>query len=76
MRAIRGMLAECAPGHTIERKKHHYWVRYESMTFRALPLGEHGKENPEIEIGYIRKMIRHLSIDLDCAKKHLPILRK
>jgi hypothetical protein len=68
------MLDACAPGHKVLEKKHHYWVLYNGETYRALPLGGHGKRNPEIQIGKIKQMIRQLRIDESCAKKHLPIL--
>lgn len=69
------MLKECAPGHSMERKVHNFWVRANGRTFRSLPTGKHGAKNPEIEVGHIRHMVRHLGIDEDCAKTHLPQLR-
>ena len=74
MKDILGMLRECAPGFTIERKQHHFWVRFGDRTFRGLPTGEHGERNPEIQVGTIRQMVRRLGIE-ECAKKHLPILK-
>ena len=53
------MLSECAPGFTMERKSHHYWIRYNGRIFRGLPTGEHGERNPEIQVGILRQMIRH-----------------
>jgi hypothetical protein len=75
LKDIQGMLAQCATGHTIVRKKHHYWVSFNGATFQGLPTGEHGERNPEIQIGIIRHMIRQLGIDMECAKKHLQVLR-
>jgi hypothetical protein len=69
------MLDACAEGYTVEDKTHRRWVRYRDHTFH-LPLGEHGtRENPEIEVGYVKSMIRHLQIDERCAKRELPQLR-
>jgi len=75
LKDIEEMLQACAPGFTIERKKHRYWVRYNNLIFRGLPTGEHGDKKPEIEVGIIRQMIRYLGIEKECAKKHLPILK-
>jgi hypothetical protein len=48
------ILAECAPGFTVDEKKHHYWVRYRGRTFRSLPLGKHGRRfNVEVEFGFV-----------------------
>ena len=76
MSAIRTMLEACAPGFRIEEKLHRNWVRYKGKTFPGLPKGEHGKGDPEIEIGHVRKLIRFLGIDQSCAEKHLPTLRR
>ncbi len=74
LKTIREMLEACAPGARIVAKEHRNWVFYNSLTYRGLPLGEHGaRKNPEIEIGHVRKMARHLQI-LDCAKRHIPNL--
>lgn len=69
------MLTACAPGFTFQRKKHHFWVYYNGLVFRGLPTGEHGERNPGVQVGTIRQMIRLLEIDLECAKKHLPVLK-
>ncbi len=72
---IRRMLGECAPGAGIEKKKHRHWVRYGGKTYRGLPLGRHGKrENPEIEIGHVRQLIRYFGIDEDGARQAIPAL--
>ena len=65
------MLDACAPGARIVAKEHRNWVLYNGLTYRGLPLGEHGaRKNPAIEIGHVRRMARHLNI-LDCAKKQI-----
>lgn len=69
------MLRACAPGHNVHEETHHYWVYFRDKSYRNLPKGEHGKRDPEIEIGHIRKMIRNLHIDEECARKHLEIVR-
>jgi hypothetical protein len=68
------MLNVCAPGARVIAKLHRNWVLYNGLTYRNLPLGEHGsRKNPEIQIGHVRKMARHLGI-LPCAKEHIPLL--
>jgi hypothetical protein len=69
------MLEACAPGFTIERKEHRFWVRYNGLVFHDLSTGKHGARNPEVQIGLVRHMIRFLGIAMDCAKQHLEILR-
>ena len=69
------MLEQCARGARIEAKKHRNWVYYDSKIFRGLPLGRHGKRNnPEIEIGHVRQLIRYFEIDEACARKAIPAL--
>jgi hypothetical protein len=70
LKQILEMLELCAPGHTVTKKPHHYWVRWGEKIFPALPLGDHGEKNPDIPIGHIKKMARTLDI-LPCAKRHL-----
>jgi calcineurin-like phosphoesterase family protein len=68
------MLDFCAPGWSEESKKHLIWVRYNGKTFH-LPKGGHGKKDPEIQKGYIKRMVRYLEIDPKCAKDNLAILQ-
>ncbi len=72
--AIFAMLEECAPGHTVKPQTHNYCVRYQGLTFPALPKGRHGAKDPEIQMGHVRQMIRQLQLDLDCVTKHFPDL--
>lgn len=65
------MLQQCAPGYEKEAKTHNWHVKYSGKTYPTLPLGPHGRrQNPDIEIGHVRSMIRFFGIE-DCAKKHL-----
>jgi hypothetical protein len=66
------MLRACAPGHSITQTNHHYCVRYNQKTFPTLPRGEHGKNNPGIQRGVIKKMARALGI-YECAKEQLSL---
>jgi hypothetical protein len=71
---IREMLDECAPGARILAKVHHNWILYNGLTYRGLPLGKHGaRKNPEIQVGHVRRMARHLGI-LECAQRYIPLL--
>jgi len=63
---VFAMLDACAAGHTRVQTKHHYCIRFNGKTFPTLPRGEHGKANPGIQRGVIKKMARHLDI-YDCA---------
>lgn len=62
------MLDTCAPNARIEPRKHRHWVYYNGLIFRDLPLGSHGSRNPEIQVGWVKKMARHLGF-LECAKR-------
>lgn len=72
LKAIRAMLEECAPGHTIVERTHYFCIHYRDRTFPTLQKGAHGKSNPLIQAGEIKKMARHLGI-LDCAKRMLSL---
>jgi hypothetical protein len=72
---IWSMLDACAPGNERKPGKHKWCVRYGGKTFPSLPKGEHGATDPEIEIGHIKKMIRHLSVEPSCAATHIPGLK-
>ncbi len=76
---IKEMLSECAPSHEVVEKTHFYWVTWKDRIYRTLPKGSHkdrGKRSgqAEIEIGHVKKMIRHLQIDFECARKVIPRL--
>jgi len=72
LKEIRKALDDCAPGAVVELKLHHYWVTYSGKTFRGLPSGKHGKTNPEIESGVVKKMSRFLGV-LKCMQAKLSI---
>jgi hypothetical protein len=71
------MLERCAPGWTKETTVHHYRVMWKGKTYHSLPRGEHGKKQGQttVETGHIKHLIRQLKIDMECAKKHLAVLR-
>lgn len=72
--SVRKMLKKCAPGAEIEEKLHHHWVRYNGKTFRSLSIGVRGSRDPEVEIGIVVGMMRHLEIDQPCARREIPQL--
>jgi hypothetical protein len=69
--AVEKMLRRCAEGAEVELKEHHYWVRYNGLTFRSISKGRHGARIPDVEIGHVVGMIRHLGIDIDCARREI-----
>ena len=70
VKSLYAMLEQCAPGFKTIPKDHSTWVLYKGKTyFRGIP------KYSEISIGHIRHMIRFLEIDMDCARKHLPVLK-
>lgn len=72
LKDVWSMLHECAPGHTRHLHTHHYSIRYQGKTYPAFPKGAHGKSDPPIETGHIRRMARFLGI-YDCARRVLGI---
>jgi ribosomal protein S27AE len=70
---IRRMLERCAPGHVFAAHGVHYFmVTYKDKRFPTLPRGEHGRKDPDIQKGVVKKMARHLDI-LACAEAELAI---
>ena len=57
------MLRKCAPGHTIRLANHSRVITYNNKVYPSLP------KFPNVEVGHIRKMARHLGI-LPCAQKY------
>jgi hypothetical protein len=50
-------------------------VRFNGKSYPSLPKGEHGKADPEIQVGKIKQMARQLGIE-ECARTNLSILAK
>ncbi len=65
---VQRALGHCAKGATIRLATHSRVVQYNGRTYRSLP------KYSEIELGHIRKMIRHLKIDRDCMSRYIPNL--
>jgi len=64
---IKRMLESCAPGSSVRLATHSRVVTYNDKVYRSLPKFDN------IELGHVRKMIRHLGIDLECARKYLAL---
>ena len=58
------MLQDCAQGFEIRLATHSRVVTFNRKVYRTLPKFD------EIEVGHIRKMVRHLEIDKKCAQDH------
>jgi hypothetical protein len=66
--SVWNMLAVCAPGFSYKAKPHNVWILYNGRTYRGLP------KYQEIDVHHVRKMLRHLAVDMECARRHLPML--
>jgi len=64
------MLNGCAPGWTCKETEHAFKIMWERRTYPSFP------KHKQVDIGHVRKMIRHLEIPKECTEKHLPILKK
>ena len=58
------MLDDCAPGHGIRLATHSRVITYNGRVYRTFPKFDN------IELGHVRKMVRYLGIDKDCAERH------
>jgi hypothetical protein len=63
---IQRMLEHCAKSSTIRLATHSRVIHYNGRVYRTLP------KFSDIEFGHIRKMVRYLGIDQDCAARYLP----
>jgi hypothetical protein len=68
--AVQELLNNCAVGHTVKRTTHAVKITYNRKTYPTLPAYKN------IELGYIRSMVRALEIDKECANRHVPNLFK
>ena len=65
------MLEQCAPGHQVTEQPHSFKVTFGDRTYPALPRGKRNLPNPEVYLGDVRKMARHLGLDPDCVASSL-----
>lgn len=62
------MLDQCARGWTRKETDHFWCLMWNKQTYPSFP------KKKDVAVGHIRKMLRHLVVDMDCAKKHLDVL--
>jgi hypothetical protein len=67
---VHALLSDCAAGFSIRNTTHFLKVEFNGRTFPDLP------SYKKIELGHIRKMVRTLQINKECANKHIPGLFK
>ncbi len=65
---IEAMLNHCAKGFGLA-----YGDTLQACSLRWKNISPHCLKHNSIELGHVRKMVRYLKIDLECAKKYLPI---
>lgn len=62
---VARMLTNCAAGHTLRMATHSRVISFRGRTYRSFP------KHDKIELGHIRKLVRYLQIDWDCASRHI-----
>jgi hypothetical protein len=67
------MLSKCLPDFTYKESDHNFCIWGGGRVYPALPKGPHKRNKAEIQIGHVRKLVRHFDI-MDCAKGVLPQL--
>lgn len=67
---VEKMLQNCAPGCTWRFSTHNRVITFNGHVYRTFP------KHDNVELGHIRKMVRFLGIDQDCATQHIPGLFK
>jgi hypothetical protein len=67
---VQKMLDGCAAGHSIRQTTHALKVTYKGKVYPTLP------SYKDIELGYIRSMVRVLEISKECANGYIPKLFK
>jgi hypothetical protein len=76
LKEIWAFLDNCAPGYSVKTREHNFVIYYQDRSFPSLPRGPHGKrDNPGIQLGIIKQMVKQLRISPDCVKRHLPQLK-
>lgn len=62
------MMDQCAAGWSLKETDHFFRVMWQGRSYPSFP------KKRDIAVGHIRSMIRHLGIDIVCAKKHINVL--
>ena len=72
-KSLRRHLDVLLPGWTLRVSDHRRYVSFAGQVAQ-LPKGGHGKSNPEIEIGHVKRLFRAFD-RLDEARERIPQLR-
>lgn len=76
LKKVLEMLDACAPGYTKKAREHNIVIYYGQHEYPSLPLGKHGKrEDPGVQVGHLKNMVKALDLDTDCVRQHLPQLQ-
>lgn len=67
------MLDNCAKGHDRVELQHLWRIDFRGRT-ELLQLGKRSENDPEIQIGNVKKLVKALNLDKPCVKKYLPQL--
>ena len=72
--AVLFMLDDCAPGYVWRVGRHRVVISYRGRTFMGLPKGPgvgHASGSASVEFARIRKLVRMLGVDMECARRHI-----
>lgn len=72
LKKVWKMLNKCADGHKAIEQQHLWRIEFQGRTFPSLPIGRRKVKVPEVQLGIVRKMVRHLQLDEKCVRRHLP----
>ena len=73
MGAVFGMLDDCAPGHARRIGNHRLVINWRGVTYMGLPKGPGGGaaiSSVAVDYAQIRKAVRMLGVDPECARRH------
>lgn len=71
----RRMLDRCGAGWSERLNEHHRWISFGGRTWVEFPKGAGtGGRDYEVHAWQVRRMLKHLAIDLDCARREIPAL--
>ena len=59
------MLKKCAHGFSVRLTGHHRRIKCNGRIYPSFPKHDH------VEVGHVRKLIRNLNIDKDCALEYV-----
>ena len=72
--AVWAMLDECLQGHERKASEEYWTVKFNSRSYRHLPVGPHGrKTNVSLKSGHIRSLVRFFDIGDECVAKYLDL---